>query len=628
MKEPKIMLYPPNTPKSKVLEVNGKILDNICIQAKTDESIIDGNYSFDGTFLIDDEGLWKNIEEECILKVKMDYDYEVFRIVKPRKNLRDVQVFARQITLEDTMRIHLADVRPTSLNGMAYMDWGLRNSNEYKENKQYAKDLVLSSDNPNSKTAYYVEKSLYEALHTVDNSFMTLWGGEVQRRGYALKINQKIGVDRGVEIKSGKNLTGFEESINIDNLITRIKPKGYNGITINGYISSGLIDNYSRVFTKEIKYEDVKVKDENNNEGYNTLTEAQAELIRRANLEFTQNKVDQLKAEYTINFVDLSKVEEYKEYAILERVYLGDTISVFVEKLGVNIDVRALTRKYDVLRQMPLEITLSNEDLSKLQNPPTLGQIMGEIDKTNETAKNYLQEAKDHASSLINNGLKNSYVVVRPNEILIMDSKDINTATKVWRWNNGGLGFSSTGYNGEYGTAITQDGSIVADFITVGQLTANLIRAGVIKGKNDNVVINLDTGEVKFKKGLIQGDSMDLDLDTGSFKSKYFNPVTGWQVLEIKNGKITSTFDIDLKAEGMNFTVVENEQVYDSIYLYKSMLLNSPNEVHLSAPTVTLGKFDGSSDVKVKGQLTVNGSPINSRIANLENLKLQEEGLI
>ena len=56
-----------------------------------------------------------------------------------------------------------------------------------------------------------------------------------------------------------------------------------------------------------------------------------------------------------------------------------------------------------------------------------------------------------------------------------MDSTSISSATKVWRWNSGGLGYSSTGYNGTYQTAMTADGKIVADMITTGKLLAEYI---------------------------------------------------------------------------------------------------------------------------------------------------------
>lgn len=80
-----------------------------------------------------------------------------------------------------------------------------------------------------------------------------------------------------------------------------------------------------------------------------------------------------------------------------------------------------------------------------------------------------LESAKETATALIQSGL-NGYVVINENEICIMDTPDKATATKVWRWNQGGFGYSDTGYDGLYGTAITMDGAIVADFITAGVL--------------------------------------------------------------------------------------------------------------------------------------------------------------
>ena len=66
----------------------------------------------------------------------------------------------------------------------------------------------------------------------------------------------------------------------------------------------------------------------------------------------------------------------------------------------------------------------------------------------------------------------------------------------MWRWNVGGLGFSSNGYNGPYETAITADGRIVADFITSGTLVANIIKAGVLQSQDGSSYWDLETGEV------------------------------------------------------------------------------------------------------------------------------------
>lgn len=100
-------------------------------------------------------------------------------------------------------------------------------------------------------------------------------------------------------------------------------------------------------------------------------------------------------------------------------------------------------------------------------------------------------------------------------EILIMDTDDVSTATKVWRWNSGGLGFSGNGYAGPYTTAITQDGSIVADFITTGILNANVIKAGTLmSSKNPNNYWNLDTGEMSIQVGNVQNAVSVSTLNT------------------------------------------------------------------------------------------------------------------
>lgn len=66
----------------------------------------------------------------------------------------------------------------------------------------------------------------------------------------------------------------------------------------------------------------------------------------------------------------------------------------------------------------------------------------------------------------------------------------------MWRWNVSGLGFSKSGYNGPYETAITADGKIVANFITSGTLMANIIKAGVISSADNSSWWDLESGEV------------------------------------------------------------------------------------------------------------------------------------
>ena len=124
------------------------------------------------------------------------------------------------------------------------------------------------------------------------------------------------------------------------------------------------------------------------------------------------------------------------------------------------------------------------------------------------------QEAIANATAAIT-GNSGGYIRLNPSEnpqeLLIMDTADASTATKIWRWNLSGLGYSSTGYSGPYKTAITQDGHIVADFIDTGTLTANIIKAGIMQSVNGQFSFNLETGHIEASDINITGGDINLD---------------------------------------------------------------------------------------------------------------------
>lgn len=136
-----------------------------------------------------------------------------------------------------------------------------------------------------------------------------------------------------------------------------------------------------------------------------------------------------------------------------------------------------------------------------------------------------LQQYTDNATALITGGLGGTVVINKnadgkPIEICILgdDTEDISQADNIWRWNKNGLGFSSTGYSGEYATAMTADGAIVADLITTGTLNASLIKTGVLSDLNNNITWNLSTGEMTANALTIDSPYFDLD-DTGKITS-------------------------------------------------------------------------------------------------------------
>lgn len=177
---------------------------------------------------------------------------------------------------------------------------------------------------------------------------------------------------------------------------------------------------------------------------------------------------------------------------------------------GISINYQVVER-WDYPYYPEKNKVIFSSSPAKIQSQVT--HITQQIENPNSAFQQQQQAAIGNATNWItgNNG---GYVVFQrnaegqPYEILIMDQPTIDTATKVWRWNNGGLGYSSTGYNGPYTTAITQDGAIVANFLTTGTLNCALLN--VINLVAQGVEL---TGNFRTTSG-----SLFADLWAGVFK--------------------------------------------------------------------------------------------------------------
>lgn len=603
-KKVKIAYFPGFALKAMVVGSNGTALDNCCIKAYTTENI-DGTYVLDATFTVDDAGF---LEELDILKCQMDYGKDYFRISKIDKDTRYIVIAARQITIQECLSLYLDDVRPTNTNGQGALTY-------LKSHAEGVKDIELYSDISSSNTAYYQDMDLYKAIHDCDQSFLTRWGGEILRRGYKLSILTKVGENRGVSIRERKNLKGFKCSTNIDSIVTKARGKGYNDI-VGSWQDSPILNNYPRVFRNTYDYK-VRIKDDQEEDPeysyFDTEDEAKSELDRLASLEFTKNNVDKIKGTYEIDFVQLEKTKLYSEYTQAERVLIGDTVRVYIKRLNTDISVRCIEKTYDVMAQKTGTIKLSNENIVATKS-------MADIVKSlkDQLINNNNNNVGEYIKSILSSGMQNSHVVVRTNEILIMDTKDINTAQNVWRWNGGALAHSSSGYyTSDWNIGITQEGVINADMIMTGVLTAILI-----KSKDGSCTINLDTGEINFAKGIIKGLNSSWNLDTGVFTSTGVDAAQQLRDVKIINGEIKANNYLGIRSKIGTTVRCQPEEAHidpnnGELYAYvwgagmhgKKINISSGSDgIHLTADA------GGSADIVLTGNVKIYGS-----------LKLNEE---
>lgn len=426
--------------------------------------------------------------------------FRIYRITKPMGGL--VTVYAEHISYD--------------LSGVMLSRFSAGSAAEaVSKLSQYAvgNNLFTFFTDKSTKAGFQVKvpASIRSKLGGSEGSLLDVYGGEYVFDGFTVKLLNTRGENRGVSIRYGKNLTDLTQEENIQSVYTGVYPywekeDDYFELpekTVNAEGTFG----FTRFMPLDMS-QDFEQK-------------PSAEQLRAKAQEYMKsNKIGVPKVSLTVGFFPLEQSEEYKDLALLETVYLCDTVNVEFPELGVSATAKVVKTVYDVLQKRYSSIELGD---AKSNIADTIVKQGQEIQK--KPSYSALEDAINNATNWITNG--GGYIMAIKDEagnwkeIVSLDVNNLEQAKKVWRWNNGGFGFSSTGYNGPYRLAITQDGAIVADFITTGTLTANIIKAGILKSLNGATEINMETGVAKLTGSLrtetrtSEGKTVYSNLDSG-----------------------------------------------------------------------------------------------------------------
>lgn len=428
------------------------------LSAKVEDNL-NGDYSLIFEYKIDGK-LSEYLVNENIVRCKVaDGTNQLFIIKNVIKTFDSIQVTCKHIFYR-LLDNFLEDVAPTNLSPQPFLKWILDRTN-------YTNNFTSHSDISTPKSARYVRRNPVDCiLGDTDNSMANLFGGEIKRDNFDIYFNQRIGNDNGVKLIVGKNITGINITVDTNSVHTKIMPQGFDGLLLpEKYVNSPLINTYVNPKIYKVEFSDIKYNPEDET-SYQTKEEAY-DALRNATQDLFSAGIDKPTINVKIDWIELSKTNEYKDYANLERVSLGDTITI--DLLGINYQSRIIKTIYNPLNNKieTFEIGTPKENISNSTN-----QMIKKIEKVNPNS--ILAEAKRSATEQLTKAM-GGYVYKTENELYIMDTNDVTTANKVWRWNLNGLGYSKNGINGPYETAITQDGQIVANFITTGKLNTNVI---------------------------------------------------------------------------------------------------------------------------------------------------------
>ena len=342
-------------------------------------------------------------------------------------------------------------------------------------------------------------KSLRSVLGGSEGSLVSLWGGEFEWDNFNVIHHQGRGTSTGVVIEYGKNLTSLEQDADITSVYTDLLPYAVITDEDGNETVITLTEQILPIAETSLVQRKTLIKDFTDSFDMDAVITEEA-LRAKAEKYIEDNPLGVESPELKISFEPLWKQPEYA--AVLERVSLCDRVTVRHINLGVQATAKVTKTVYDSLAEKYVSVTLGSIRNSLIDSvSDTQAAIENTANKV-ERLPSLMASAIQNATNLIT-GQTGGYVVLhtesengQPYELLILDAPSIDDAVNVWRWNVGGLGFSSHGYNGPYETAITADGQIVANFITSGTLVANIIKAGILSSQDGSSYWNLETGEV------------------------------------------------------------------------------------------------------------------------------------
>ena len=420
---------------------------------------------------------YEEVNELTSVITAYDGDEEIFcgRVVEITKDLYN----RKKVICEGELAYFNDSIqRPARYQGLTvrgYLETLVNIHNQQVKNQGIDKTFKVGAVTVQDKNDYVYKYTNWEStLEVIKTDLLKTYGGY-------LRIRKENGVryldyladypnTNTQVIEFGSNLLDFTHDMVASDIVTAVIPLGarledvteVEGLDayltikdVNGGVdyvySQEAVKSYGWIF-KTVKWDDVHVADNLLKKGKEYLTD-----IQFAQITLTVSAVD-----LHMLHVDMERIKVLDRIRVtstpngLDRFFPVSEMTIYLDKPSNN--------------KLTLGTSYSKNSLST-KTESNMTSIKDKIDSLPNKSE-ILEEARENASQLIHSAT-NGHVVTTADEQLIMDTADKKTARKLWRWNLNGLGYSKTGYNGTYDTAITMDGQIVGERLIGGSVTAD-----------------------------------------------------------------------------------------------------------------------------------------------------------
>ena len=377
--------------KEKDFINNGLAILEDCYRCEVEE-VMNGLYNLELEYPTDDNKS-KYLVKDNIIKASTPNGEQPFRIYRVLENLDTTIVYAKHIFF-DLVANFLMDCRHKFATCQQALE-DILSSTLYKHNFTCSSNIIERSN------AYYIRKNPVEAILTEENSIISMYNAEILRDKFKIIANDSIGKDNHVIIEYKKNLLGLEKDDDNSEVVTRVIPTGLSSKDVSImideiYVDSPLINDYINPIVKEYHFSDLK---EDTEKGI-TIDEVKRQLKIKAEELFSKDHIDLPKTNYRINFLDLSSTEEYKDFKALEKVKLGDIVTVRHKEMNIDIKRKVVKYRWDCINKEYIEIELGDLKQTLSKDISNINSKVDSMAENNKNATELANKAIDRVSNL------------------------------------------------------------------------------------------------------------------------------------------------------------------------------------------------------------------------------------
>lgn len=311
---------------------------------------------------------YEHIADRAIIKAKADQFrqpqlFRVYAISKPMNGI--VTVLAEHISYD----LSGIPVRPFSASTASSALIGLKNNAVVNCPFDFWTDKTTQA---NFKVS--VPASIRSRLGGVAGSILDVYGGEYEFDNYTVKLHNNRGMNRGVSIRYGKNLTDIKQDQNCSNVATGVYPYWVDS---EGAV---LVELPEKIVNAPGTYNFVKIRTLDLSSEFETQPTVE-QLRSKTESYIKANNIGVPSVSLSVSFAQLEQSEEYKHLSLLERVSLFDTVNVEFPALGVSATAKAVKMVYDVVADRVKSVTLGSVRANIADTVAKQGQEIGETAK-------------------------------------------------------------------------------------------------------------------------------------------------------------------------------------------------------------------------------------------------------